>query len=148
MAEGREHGVTERIIKILSSEPYVCRQRRGAGELYEELSVNRRLRKIHKSFGQCTVCLAANKDNVKHNPSGEGFSLDDLAKKMEEDRYELVDKGFTDSPPWQKTGGREKPLLPDFVYGAIFRVLLIFEPLWQGPRKSHMVYVSGQPRRV
>lgn len=141
-------GGAEQIIKILSSESYVPRQRHGAGELYEELSVNRRLHSILKSLGQCPVYLAANKDNAKHNPSGEGFSLDDLAKKMSEDGYEVVDKGFTDSPPWQKTGAREKPLLSDFAYRAIFRALLIFEPLWKGPTKSHMIYVVGRRGRT
>ena len=121
----------------------------GLGDIYEQISVERRRKILAQKFEKGTLFLASN-----WNHGGRGLTLEEQEEKVCRQGYSVVEKGFVDSPPWSsrpRPKGTQSPFLsyPILVFVApfIFRLLVALEFLWQGLRNSHMVYVFGQKRR-
>lgn len=133
--------ISNGIRKINLKEEYT-RPILGLGEIYEIMSVERKRKNLLRKFGQGEIFLAANKEH-----SGHGITLADLKNYLKSQGFNILDTGYIDSPPFAS-----RPLSPDqkrfyadnlfinYFAKIIFWFLIWLEFLWQGPKKSHMVF--------
>ncbi|OGI17225.1 MAG: hypothetical protein A2Z52_01525 [Candidatus Moranbacteria bacterium RBG_19FT_COMBO_42_6] len=110
----------------------------GLGEVYEIMSIERLRKKLLKKYFAGKLFLSSNK---KH--SGRGMTLDDLKKYLYNKK--IVASGFVDCPPWPSAplGHQERENYPYpivLLAKSIFFILILFEPLWRNPQRSHMTY--------
>ncbi|PIS42621.1 MAG: hypothetical protein COT24_02375 [Candidatus Kerfeldbacteria bacterium CG08_land_8_20_14_0_20_40_16] len=128
-----------KINKISLSQSYQ-REIFGLGEVYEIMSVERLRKKLLKKHSYGTLYLASNQ---QHN--NRGVVLEELAKQLAGQNYSILAKGFVDSPPW-RSAPLEKEIKKSYnklIIAAakiIFYLLIKIEFLWQGRKKSHMVF--------
>ncbi|MFZ5366486.1 MAG: hypothetical protein ACOZBZ_04345 [Patescibacteria group bacterium] len=114
----------------------------GLGEVYEQISVERKKKRLKEKFGSGILFLCPNK---KH--SGRGLALEELQEKVRQQKYLILTSGFVDSPPWRSSPGKRKGLkLPLFLAKIIFYGLSFLESFWEGEENSHIVYVLGRKK--
>jgi len=120
----------------------------GWGEIYEIISVEKKKILLKKRFKQGVLFLVSNKDH-----SNQGLKLKKLEEKISRQGYRILAKGFVDSPPWpsvlrqsRKNSFLNLPWLK-LMIANLFKVLVLFEFLWQGKKKSHMIYVLGRKEK-
>lgn len=119
----------------------------GLGEVYEQISVERKRKRLKNEFGSETLFLCSNK-----NHSQRGLTLEDLKEKVRKQKYQVLANGFADSPPWKSQPRQAgKSLFLNYSLLVIlaklfFRFLVIFEFLWQGKNASHLIYVLGRKK--
>lgn len=129
------------ITKISLNQKYKARIY-GLGEVYEQISVERKKKRLKEKFKSGTLFLCPNK---KH--SGRGLTLEELRKKIRQQKYLILASGFVDSPPWRSSPNKRKGLrLPFFLAKIIFYGLTYLEPFWEGEENSHLVYVLGRKK--
>jgi len=121
----------------------------GLGEVYEAISVERKKKSLAQKFKGGVLFLSPNQHH-----QGKGLTLEELKRKVSRQGYQILESGFLDSPPWPSRPRRagensflNHPLLTVF-FKLIFSLLVTLEPLWQGPKRSHMIYVLGRKRRA
>lgn len=118
----------------------------GYGEVYEMISVEKKRKKILRKNKEGILFLASNKDH-----SQKGYTLEDLSTKVSKKGFQILKKGYVDSPPWQSKPclGEGKKLdcaIKNFSSILCLKFLVLFEGLWSGKKKSHMVYVFGNKK--
>lgn len=118
----------------------------GLGDIYEQISVERRRKILGQRFKKGTLFLVSNREH-----GGRGLSLEEAAEEALGEGYQILARGFVDSPPWPskpRPKGTQSPFFkyPFLVFLSPFisRFLVAFEFFWQGPKRSHMVYVLGK----
>ncbi len=120
----------------------------GLGEIYEQISVERKRKRLRERFGSGILFLCPNK-----NHSGQGLSPKELKKKVREQQYQVLASGFVDSPLWKSKPGQvgKSPFLGYsllvILAKLVFRILVIFEFIWQGQNTSHLIYVLGRKKQ-
>lgn len=119
----------------------------GFGEVYEQISVEKKRKNLEKKFAAGSLFLCANKQQADR-----GMTLKELITKVKSKDYQILSCGFLDSPWWSSCPRRDKSFfiaLPLLIVLAqlIFRILVFFEFLCQGEKKAHLVYVLGRKKK-
>ena len=131
--------ISKEIETLALNKPYQI-QIFGLGEVYEIMSVESLRKKLWQKYDSGWLYLATNKDH-----KGRGITLEDLEDYLRNQQSTIIKKGYVDSPPWSSRPlgeRREKEYNKIIVFLAqiIFFFLLRLEFLWQGKKKSHMIY--------
>ena len=116
----------------------------GLGEIYEIASVEKRRKMLLREYPSGYLYLSSNK-----NHQGRGATLKELANFVSKISYQkIIMKGYVDSPPWISKPKDEKSKssylkYPTVVFFAkmFFPLMVNLEFIWQGEKRSHMVYV-------
>jgi hypothetical protein len=105
---------------------------RGYGELYEQVSVNRLLKRLRKKHRDGLLLLAPSNSNSR-------------IRQLVPPTFKIVETGYVDSPPW-KSNPRTNPRKIRFQRLATlaFKLLAFFEPADRG----HMIYVFAVTTRM
>lgn len=136
---------SEPIKSITLDQPYET-EILGLGEVYEIMSVEALRRKLRRKYHSGRLYLVSNSSH-----SGRGYALRELNSRLAKERIPIVRNGFVDSPPWSSrplSAGNRKdyPRAIIFLAELIFSILIPWEFLWRGPRKSHMLYCFSPKR--
>jgi hypothetical protein len=133
-------------IKIIELSEKYQRDIFGLGEVYEIMSVERMRRRLLNKYGGGKIYLASNK-----NHGGKGITLKELEFFLKEAGIIPAEKGFIDSPPWPSSPLKadDKKSYGKFIIATskiIFWFLIRLESLWEGSKKSHMIYIFSQKK--
>lgn len=116
----------------------------GLGDLYEQMSVNHLRRRLLALAKGGTLFLVSNAD---HTP-GNGLTRDELIELAKSEGKLIIDEGFTDTfilPAVQYAPGGPSPYLRSRLVANLARLLFLLlvrlEPVFAGPKRSHMRYV-------
>jgi hypothetical protein len=112
----------------------------GLGEVYEMMSVERIRKRLIGKFQSGTLYLSPNKSHIQR-----GMTLDDLMNQLADSGFQILDKGYADSPPCQsrprdKDNRRNYSPLIVSVAKIIFFFLVRMEFLRENAKRSHMIY--------
>jgi hypothetical protein len=130
-------------IKIIDLRENYKREVFGLGEIYEIMSVERR-RKLLGKYTKGTLYLSSNK-----NHSGLGMTIKELEDFLKSQRKTVLGCGFVDSPPWSSSPRNEENKssygkISIIAAKIIFWFLVHLEFFWEGPKKSHMIYLFSK----
>lgn len=116
----------------------------GLRDLYEQLSVNHLRRRLLMLAKGGTLFLVSNADHVP----GDGLTRDELIELAKSEDKLIIDEGFVDTfilPERRRSPGEARPYTRSRFFMALARLLFLLlvrcEPLFAGPRRSHMRYI-------
>jgi len=129
--------IMDRAVRLTPRSHYVPPAVKGYGELYEEISANRKLHEIRRLYGdEVEVYLAPSVS------SQGGMTHEQLLQKvmvMKPTPPQILRLGYVDNPPWKSNPlSRPKPLRLKSLAGFILTFLAKFE---KETPKAHMIYV-------
>ncbi len=135
--------ISREVKKINLKEPYQA-EILGLGEVYEIMSVEKIRKRLAKKYTDGELYLASNKSH-----SDRGLTLVELSLYLENQGITVRQQGYTDSPPWLSkplTKAEKKSYSPIILFLAktIFVFILPMEFIWQGSRRSHMIFCFSQ----
>lgn len=125
------------IMRCLPKNHYVPNEIRGYGELYEQASVNRKLRRIRRVYGDDVQVFLSPSTRSQNGMTHEQFART-IATVFPE-AGEVLTKGYVDNPPWRskpKQASRKVRLA--CVAMKVFAVLAALE---RENSNAHMIYV-------
>ena len=116
----------------------------GPGDLYEQMSVNHLRRRLLALAKGGTLFLVSNAD---HAP-GDGLTRDELIELAKSEEKLIIDEGFTDTfilPATRQAPGAASPYIRNRLLAGLTRLLFLLlvrlEPVFAGPKRSHMRYI-------
>jgi len=129
------------ILRCLPKNHYVPNEIRGYGELYEQVSVNRKLRRIRRAYGDDVQVFLA-----PSTRSQDGITHEQLARTIatiSPEAGDVLTRGYVDNPPWRsKPRQAFRKVRLAWVAKKVFAVLAALE---RENSNAHMIYAVTMP---
>jgi len=129
--------MAETIVCLKAHEQYRPKEILGYGELYEQISVNRLLKKICGKYSSNVYVHLAPSQNSEH-----GLSIDQLVATVSQKPLET---GYVDDPPWKSRKRKSpKPLRLQSIAKLALSIVAYLETAKAD--SAHMIYVVTEGR--